>query len=173
MKARAEIRDGIIYYPKEVFEFLTKHNGAEIDLEITVINKPEHYLYRYLFGFLIKDIAQHSGESVGDIHMMMKERFATEHVKSWEDVPERHRKHCDRYEKVNANDEVIDRWYIKSAGAMTHEELQEYVKNVELHFFDFMQGALSKKHELEAYEMRKMGMMTKEELKKYRKTKGE
>ena len=170
MRTTATIREGIIYYSPEVFDFLAENDGAEVEIQITVINKPEHYLYRYLFGFLIKDISSHSGIGVDEIHAMMKERFAKEHVKSWDEVPKRHRKRCQRYEIVSADGEIVDMYYIKSCGSMTHDELMVYVKNVELHFMDFMEGALNIKTQKEAYELRKKGMMSKEELKKYRGT---
>lgn len=168
MRGTGRIEGGQIFYDKELFEYLNKYDGFEVDIELHVLSKPEHYLYRYLFGFLIKDIAKHSGDSVERIKDDMKEMFAKEHVESWADVPRRHRgKRTDRFTIVNTDGEVVDLYYIKSCSYMNHEELQEFVKNVENHFFDFMVGALERAKSTDAYENRKKGLMNSKQLKKY------
>lgn len=168
MKGSGKIVNGIVYYSEKLAEYIKKYEGCEVDIEIIALNKPEHYLYRYLCGFLEKDIASHSGLSMDDVSDMMKEKFATEYVDEWTDVPKRHRAKCLRYERENANG-TYTRWYVKSRSSMTHEELQEYVQNIENHFFDFMEGAISKKHEIEANKLRTIGMMNEKEFKKYSK----
>lgn len=169
MRGQGSIREGQMFYSKELSDYIKQNEGSECDIEIIVLNKPEHYLYRYLFGFLIKDIHVHSGMSIDEIHITMKDQFAKAFITDWIDIPKRHRKKCERYERIRQSG-VIERWYIKSCSSMTHEELMEYVKNVENHFFDFMEGAIkgTKQRQLEAYELRKKGMMSEKELKKYR-----
>lgn len=167
MKGSGQIINGMVFYSGNLSEYITKNEGSEVEIELVVVNKPEHYLYRYLFGFLIKDVAKHSGMSINDIHDLMKERFAKEFVDEWIDVPVRHRKRCDRYERENANG-TYTRWYIKSCADMTHEELSAYVLLVENHFFDFMSGAIDKMHQEEARLMRTKGFMTERQLKNTR-----
>ena len=174
MRGEGTIRDGQVYYSKTLAEYIHEHEGAECDIDIIIINKPEHYLYKWLFGFLIKEVALHSGNDVDEIKDIMKEKFALEHVKEWGDIPKRHRKKCQRYEKVNEHGDVVDRWHVKSCSSMTHEELLEFNRNCEMHFFDFMNTAVAYKNEKdkarieEAYENRRKGMMDSKQLKKYK-----
>lgn len=180
MRGTGKIVDGQLFLSAELHKFIEEHNDEDCDVEIYALSKPEHYLYRYLFGYLIKDIATHSGESEDEVKQMMKERFATDHVKEWSEVPPRHREKCQRFERVKEyigengeHKQYIERYYTKSLsqGAMTHEELKEFVTNVDHHFFDFLEGAIqgSKARQMEAMELRKKGMMDKKELKKYEK----
>jgi len=166
MKGSGRIVNGIVYYSEKLALYIKKHEGEEVDIELVALNKPEHYLYRYLCGFLEKDIAGKSGMAKEDVSDMFKEKFATEYVDDWMEVPKRHRAKCLRYEKEHANG-AVTRWYVKSRSSMTHEELQEYVVNVENHFFDFMEGAISKVHQDEAKRLRTIGMMNDKEFKKH------
>lgn len=172
MKGTGQVVSGKLYLDTKIMDYIRKNEGLECEVDIVILNKPEHYLYRYLCGFLEKDIAFHSGLSRDEVSDMMKEKFATENVETWDDVPRRHRAKCQRYERLYENG-TVERWYVKSRSSMTHEELMEYVSNVENHFFDFMEGAIQKKHEKEAYEMRKVGMMNGKEFKKYLEKKNE
>lgn len=166
MRGTAKCVDGVMFYDKKVSEYIKEHEGCEFDIDVIAINKPEHYLYRYLFGILFKDMSAHTGMSIDEVHKEIKEKFALEYVNNWLDVPRRHRKKCERYERTE-KDDSIKRWYIKSCSSMTHEELIEYTLQVEMHFFDFLEGAIDKKHQKEAYEMRKKGLMNDKQLKKY------
>ena len=167
MKGSGQITGGQIYFNEKLSEYIKKYEGYELDIELIAIDKPEHYLYRYLCGFLEKDISNHSGISRDEVSDMFKEKFATEYVNEWDEVPKRHRKKCDRYERENANG-TITRWYVKSRSSMTQAELMEYVANVENHFFDFMEGAIDKKHQDESKRLRTIGMMNDKEFKKFR-----
>ena len=172
MKGSGTIKNGLVYFSEKLADYIRKYEGCEVDIEMVALNKPEHYLYRYLCGFLEKDIAEKSGISKDDVSDMFKEKFATEYVDDWMDVPKRHRAKCLRYEREHDNG-AITRWYVKSRSSMTHEELQEYVTNVENHFFDFMEGAINKKHQDEANRLRTIGMMNEKEFKKYRREHGD
>ena len=96
MKGTGTIHEGLLYLDKDLHNYVAKNNESECFVEIRVINTPQQYLYDYLFGYLIKDIAEHSGETEEDIKQMMKEKFATYKVDTWLDIPKRYRSKCQR-----------------------------------------------------------------------------
>ena len=57
---------------------------------------------------------------------------------------------------------------------MYHDELIEFTKNVEFIFLDFLGGGFKgdKETQFTMHKFRQMGMMSKEELKKFKKEKG-
>ena len=181
MKGEGQIRDGLLFLNKALHDYVLKNEEADCLVEIQVIKTPEHYLYKYLFGFLFKDMAEHAGYSVEDIKEEMKDRYAKYKVETWEDVPKHHRSKCQRYEREvliynedGSKAEKIERWYTKSLSSMYHDELIEFVKNVEFIFLDFLGGGFNgdKETQFTMHKFRQMGMMSKEELKKFKKEKG-
>ena len=162
--------NGNIRYEESVRDYIKNNPDTEVDIEIHVLNKPQHFLYKYLDGMLIKDIADHSGMSHDEIKTMMKQKFATHDIKDLEEIPRRHRgKRTQIIAMVNADNDIMFYRWIKSCSYMTHEELKEFVVNVENHFFDFMEGALDKKDQLKKAEYRRIGMMDNKEYRKFKK----
>jgi len=161
--------NGNIRFEDSIKEYLKNNPDTEADIEIHVLSKPQHFLYKYLDGILIKDIASHSGMSHDEIKDLMKQKFATLDIKNLEEIPRRHRgKRTQIIAMVNTDNEIMFYRWIKSCSYMTHEELKEFVVNVENHFFDFMEGALAVKDQLKNAEYRKIGMMDNKEYKKYK-----
>ena len=149
---------------KKLLEFISENDDCEVDVYITVLRKPEHFLYKYLWGYLYRDMQDFQQESRDDINTEMKEEFAKVYVDEWEDIPKHHRKTCQRFERYLQVG--VERWYIKSGSAMGHTELKDFVEKVEQHFFGFLAGNRVRDTK-EAYEMRRKGLMDKDELKKY------
>lgn len=169
MKGTALIRNGDLLLSKDLRDFISANPEAECDIEIHVLNKPQHYLYKYLDGILIQDISVHSGMSHDEIKNMMKEKFAKVFINNLNEIPRRHRgKRTQIITVVDRDNNITGFYWIKSCSYMTHEELKEFVVNVENHFFDFMEGALDRKNQLEKYEIRKVGFMSDKEYKKYK-----
>ena len=175
MKGTAVIINGELRLSKDLLHFVLENDDSELDIELTVLNKPEHFLYKYYWGYLLPDIIIHSGLAINknsvnnkakiDLHEEMKENFAKENVDDWTDIPRRHRYKCQRFERIDEHGEVT-RWYIKSTSSMTHEELKDYICQVEQHYFSFLAGHLDPKTQQAAYEMRVKGMMDAKQLKK-------
>ena len=84
MKGEGQIRDGLLFLNKALHYYVLKNEEADCLVEIQVIKTPEHYLYKYLFGFLFKDMAEHAGYSVEDIKEEMKDRYAKYKVETCE-----------------------------------------------------------------------------------------
>ena len=169
MIGTAIIANGNLLLSKDLREFISKHPESECDIEIHVLSKPQHYLYKYLDGILIQDIAVHSGMSHDEIKNMMKDKFAKIFIDDINEIPRRHRgRRTQIITVVNKEDEIVGYYWIKSCSYMTHEELKDFVVNVENHFFDFMEGALDMRKQMEKYEVRKIGFMSDKEYKKYK-----
>ena len=166
MKGTGRILNGKIYMEKNLEEYIQKFEEEAVDIEIVVINKPAHYLYKYLHGYLLLSMVEFLGDNKEDLYMDLKERFAMEEVAEWSDIPKRHRAKCQRYEIDN--EFTHSKYYIKSAGAMTHEELKDFVQQIENHYFDFCQGRISDKIQEAAKSYRTRGFMTPQQLKKFK-----
>lgn len=167
MKGVGRIINGELRLEKKFIEFLLLNEESEVDVELVVLNKPEHYLYKYLWGYLYKDMCSFMQEDIDELHNDMKDKFAKEFVDEWADVPKRHRKKCERYERVHENG-AIERWYIKSTSSMNHEEMKEYIERVEYHYFNFLGGGSMEKGKIkEGYHLRVKGMMSEKQLKKH------
>lgn len=168
MHSTAIIRNGDLLLSKDLRDFIAKNPESECDIEIHIINKPAHYLYKYLHGYLIADIVNHSGIDEDEVIKLMKSKFATVEITDLNEIPHRHRgKRTQIVAFVDSNNEIKYYNWIKSCSYMTHEELKEYVVNVEKHFMGFMEGALDIKKQLEANKFRKIGMMNNKEFKNY------
>jgi len=165
MKGTGKIVNGELRLEKKFFDFLLENSDCDLDIELIVLNKPEHYLYKFIWGYLYQDMAKFMQEPVDKIHDELKEMFAKEFVDEWDEVPKRHRKKCERYEIVHDNG-ARERYYVKSTSSMTHEELKEYLERVEYHYFDFL-GGNEDKHIKEGFSMRMKGMMDDKQLKKH------
>ena len=165
MKGTGKIINGELRLENKFLEFIAENDDADLDIEIVVLNKPEHYLYKYLFGYLYEDMAKFMQEDLLSIHDELKEKFAKCFVDEWDEVPRRHRKKCERFEIVHDNG-ARERYYIKSASSMTHEELKEYLQRVEYHYFDFL-GGNEDKNIKRGYQLRVQGMMDNKQLKKH------
>jgi len=166
MKGTGLILNGGLILDRNVQQFLAENHDEEIDIEIIVLKKPEHFLYKYLWGYLMEDMAKFMCEPRDVIHDQMKEMFAKAFVDDWSEVPRRHRKKCQRFEIVHDNG-ATEKYYIKSTSSMTHEELKEYVQRVEFHYYDFLNGNSADNENTKlGYHLRVKGMMDQKELKK-------
>ncbi len=165
MKGTGVIVNGSLVIDRNIQKFIAENDGAELDLEFVVLNKPEHFLYKYLWGYLMLDMSIFMGEDRDDIHDMMKEKFAKAFVDDWSEVPHRHRKKCRRFERVHYNG-AVEKYYIKSTSSMTHEELKEYVERVEQFYFRFL-GGNEDRNIKEGYHLRVNGMMEQKALRKH------
>lgn len=170
MKGEGRIINGVLHLEKKLLEHVAQFQEGMADIEITVINKPAHYLYKYLHGYLLASMAQFIGDRKEDIYFTLKEQHAMEKVETWLDIPVRHRRKCQRLELDNGV--AVSRMYIKSASSMTHDELKEFVQAVENDFFGFCQGRIEEKMSREAKQYRKKGFMSAAELKKYEQSGG-
>lgn len=167
MRGDARIINGKLILEKKLLDYVAQFPEGIADIEIVVVSKPAHYLYKYLHGYLLKSMVESTGDDKDRIYGQLKDKFAMETVETWEDVPRRHRRKCQRYELLNGLE--VTRMYRKSASSMSHEELKEFVQNVENHFFDFCQGRIEEKIQEEAKEYRKKGFMSAQQLKNYEK----
>lgn len=176
MKGSAYIINGELRYSKDILDFIVANEDEEVEVDLVVINKPEHFLYKYYFGYLLEDMLNHiSGSYKGQnsrrekerLHEQMKEMFAVENVISWEEVPKRHRYRCQRFEMMDRTGE-IKRTYIKSLSSMTHEEMKKYIMDVEQHYYVFLSGGSNqdKAKSRAGYELRVKGMMDAKQLRK-------
>ena len=167
MKGTGRIINGELRLEKKFLDFLLLNEDSEVDVELVVLNKPEHYLYKYLWGYLYDDMASFMQEDKYNVHDMMKEMFAKGFVDEWDEVPRRHRKKCERYERVHDNG-AVERWYVMSTSSMNHEEMKEYIQRVEYHYFDFLSGGSKDNGKIkEGYHLRVKGMMDEKQLKKH------
>lgn len=170
MKGEGRIINGVLHLEKRLLEYVAQFPEGMADIDIMVINKPAHYLYKYLHGYLLKSMASFIGDNKDDIYFTLKEKHAMEKVESWIDIPVRHRRKCQRLELDNGV--AVSRMYIKSASSMTHEELKDFVQAIEQDFFGFCQGRIEEKVSAEAKLYRKKGFMSTAELKKYEESGG-
>jgi len=165
MKGTGVIVNGELRLCKELAEYVMINDDSELDIDIKVLNKPEHYLYKFLWGYLYEDMAKFMQEPKDKIHDELKMMFAKEFVEDWSDVPRRHRKKCERYEVVHDNGSS-EKFYIKSTSSMTHEEMKEFLQRVEYHYYDFL-GGNEDKNVKAGFQLRLQGMMDDKQLKKH------
>jgi hypothetical protein len=162
MKGDARILNGKLHLEKKLLEYVAQYQEGIADVEIKIIDRPAHYLYKYLHGYLLKSMVEFIGDSKESIYSDLKDLFATDKIEEWDDIPRRHRRKAFGKELMDGS-----KVYTKSASNMTHEELKEFVQNVENHFFEFCQGRIDEKIQDEAREYRKKGFMSAQQLKKY------
>jgi hypothetical protein len=170
MRGDARIINGKLIMEKKLLDYISKFTEGLVDVELIVISRPAHYLYKYLHGYLLKSMAEFLGDSRESIYKTFKEKFAMETVETWEDIPRRHRRKCQRYELLNGVEST--KMFMKSASSMSHEELKEFVTSIENDYFDFCQGRIEEKLQEEAKEFRKKGFMSAQQLKNYEKKLG-
>lgn len=167
MRGTGVIVSGELRLDIELAMFIMENDDCELDVEIKVLNKPEHYLYKFLWGYLYEDMSMFMQEPKEQIHDELKVLFAKEFVNDWTDVPRRHRKKCERYELVHDNG-AVEKYYIKSTSSMTHEEMKDYLQRVEYHYYEFLGGNRDSEVK-KGFHLRVQGMMDAKQLKKHRK----
>lgn len=173
MKGQAIItKDGLFYLSKQLKEFVESIKAdVECEIEIIILNKPKHFLFKYLWGFLYESMAFFNGDKYGvtkdEIHEDMKNLFCMHEVKSFDEIPKRQRKKCSRYKyekeiidsSAGEAHSIVKFIYRDSTSAMTHEEMKLYIAKVENHFFNFMNGNMIEKNQNDANKYRTKGGM--------------
>jgi patatin-like phospholipase/acyl hydrolase len=147
----------IAFEKKDILEkAINKNNGKIIEMTISILDKPKHFLYKYLFGILYKSLSSHTGYTVDELHKLSKKQFAVKKVDSFENVPKNH-KDKSLYLIDKRKDEV-EYYYVQKARNMTSEELRDYIIKIEEHYLDYLDGGIDPSLSNDAIILRKAGM---------------
>lgn len=158
MRFIGKIVDGKIVFEKKelLLKTIEKNNGKVIEFEFTVLDKPKHYLYKYLFGILYKSLSHHTGYSINELHKMSKKEFAVKRVESFDDVPSNHKDKSIYF--IDKRESQPKYYYVQNARNMSAEELREYIIKIEERYLDFLQGGFDPSLNNDAIILRKAGM---------------
>jgi len=158
MKYLGKIVNGKIIFEKRAVlqKGLDKNNGKFIEMELMILDRPKHFLYKYLFGILFKSLSGYTGYTVDELHKLSKKQFAVKRVASFDDVPKNH-KDKSLYLIDKRKDET-EYYYVQKARNMTTEELREYILQIESHYLEYLDGGIEPHLTNEAIILRKAGM---------------
>lgn len=166
----AYIQNGVIQYydtdyKKKWDEFKVHNDNQRISLTLENADKPEHYLYKYYWGFLLPDLTFHFGEkNTARIHLIMKRQFLMINATTFDEIPKKYfKKGVFRvtYDDImNLENGDLDTFvghikgiiiiehegelfgYIASNSDISHQEMQDYITKVEHHLFVDLQGRI-------------------------------
>jgi hypothetical protein len=155
LKLNACISNGRICYIDDDYrlkinEYKKNNEGANIDVVFESHDRPFHFQYKYLYGYLYVAIAelmgqetlsQYGEENLYDpgieyIDRVMKEKFLFCEVESWEDIPRKHRSSCRecsiQYQDGNGKTCIKTYGYIPSKAKLNFTEIKNYILQCEM-----------------------------------------
>ena len=140
LKLEAHILDGQIQYRDPQFrerikEFKDLNDGFDCDIIFESHSRPEHWQYKYLYGFVYPAISQGMGEgSIDTVDEIMKEKFLFQEVADRKDIPVRHRSRSREFYVDYKDGEETKRQiygYIPSKTTLNFKEMKFYIEQCE------------------------------------------
>lgn len=136
-------------YEIKVKQFKQQHEREKVELTFEVVDTPEHFQFKYLWGFLYPDVAEAMGErDFQYVHFECKKRFLMRPVEDWKEIPSKHRSRAIILTKeVEGVEKIVG--YVPSLSVLKFKELKTYIEQVEHFLFADLMGHIMERRGLE------------------------
>jgi hypothetical protein len=129
-------------FEKEFAQMKENHEGEHGEVIFEIIDQVRYFQHKYYRGFLLPDVAFFFCEDEYYVHEVeLKQRFLFREVMNndWENIPSKYRGKC----RIVMQDDIVI-GYIPSTGALTYQEMKDYILQVENLLFNQQEGHLRK-----------------------------
>ncbi len=170
-------------FKQQIDKFKDENKLEIITITFENANSPEHFLYKFYWGYLLPDLAFAMGEkNIHKVHVMAKKRFLLINVDSYEEIPKKYFSKgvyvidfidMENLDNIESHIKYIKGLilikkdgalfaYIPSNATITHKEMKEYTENVEFWLYNDLDGRLGEegRDPEQAQKLRAHGMDT-------------